>query len=247
MKNCETESRLRRGDHDEEPADEKDEYVDEFERQQQQYRKRRKNQKEKCAFVVQLFLVIAGGMTLIGFLLALLSIAPPPPRSHNDHPQHPCHQLCNIPAASSTPIVLNCGPTASTALSLDCIFDLLSFTWLPAPCYDAELTGEFLAAQPWRWFADANGTEEVSLAEASRGTRDLYVTRGYHQAHCAFAWRKLHRAVLNDESGWDGYVGKYEHTVHCAGVLMRGEEKGGGEKENEVNTVIRVKFPNCTR
>lgn len=254
MKNCETESILRRGDEDEEPVDEKDEDFDECERQQQQpqYRKRRKNQKEKCAFVMRLFLAIAGGMILLGLLLALLSVVSIPPHSHNDHPQHPFHPLSNTPASSSssssstTPTVFNCGPTASTARSLDCIFDLLSFTWVSARCYDAELTGEFLAIQPWQWFADANGTEEVSLAEASRGTRDLYTTRGYHRAHCAFAWRKLHRAVSNAASGWDAYVGDYEHTVHCAMVLMGGEEKGEDEKVDEVNTVIRVKFPDCT-
>lgn len=40
--------------------------------------------------------------------------------------------------------------------------------------------------------------------------------------HCAYMWRKLHRAVVRNGS-IDGYIASYGHTNQCSTMLMSGE------------------------
>ena len=40
--------------------------------------------------------------------------------------------------------------------------------------------------------------------------------------HCTYLWQKLHRAVLSG-GVVDGYVGSYQHTIHCESVSLSDE------------------------
>ncbi|KAK0648547.1 hypothetical protein B0T16DRAFT_456016 [Cercophora newfieldiana] len=148
----------------------------------------------------------------------------------------------------------HCGNTTTTARALGCHFDPMSFSWLPAPCYDAELTTQFLGFQPWQWFSSPEGLsanttsarrdkEEVPREDVLRGENEyLYVSWEYHKLHCTYMWRKMHRAVLG-MAEMDGYIGNYHHTEHCEEILTR---QGMGDEDGSKGlTVIRRKFVSC--
>jgi hypothetical protein len=122
----------------------------------------------------------------------------------------------------------------------------MSFSWLPSPCYDSQLSEQFLTLKNWQWFNSPNMTEDakVEKEEVLKGEHDyLWVSWEYHKLHCTYMWRKMHRAVLR--GGFvDQYIGNYEHTEHCEEILM-GE---GVEMEGSRGlTVIRRKFVGCQR
>lgn len=126
-------------------------------------------------------------------------------------------------------------------------FDPMSFSHLPSRCYDAELTSEFLSHRNWTWYLSPHDVEStVSQAEVLTGRYpELYVSMEYHVLHCTYMWKKLHRAVSRG-GPIDGYIGRYEHTEHCA--MMIEEAMGlasSGDRFVAVNTVITAKWPTC--
>jgi hypothetical protein len=133
-----------------------------------------------------------------------------------------------------------CGSNSTAALSFGCVFDPMSFSWLPPPCYDAELTSEFLQLKRWEWYFDVNNTAPAPLEEVLRGDHPkLYVSWEYHLYHCTYMWRKMHRALLA-ERPLDGYIGSYEHTGHCEGRLLE-----QGVPLNRTGSFLMEKFPAC--
>lgn len=146
----------------------------------------------------------------------------------------------------------SCGNTSLTARAAKCVFDTMSFSWLPPACSDPYLTSEFLALRNWTWYLGQNQKETVSLDEVVRGEHaQLFVSREYHMYHCTYMWRKLHRGMLKaqEEDGRgrgvvDTYIGRYQHTAHCEMMLlgMEGEESVDKKK---TDTAILMKFPRC--
>jgi hypothetical protein len=137
-----------------------------------------------------------------------------------------------------------CGLSASSALSHGCSFDITSFAWLPARCFDPGLVEQFLALRDWRWYLDAEGSQPIDLGSVrSGGHAQLYVTQEYHIYHCTYMWRKMHRAAAAGRP-LDGYIGDIAHTAHCEGQLVG---HGAVAVLNETNTVIFTKFVNCPR
>jgi hypothetical protein len=146
----------------------------------------------------------------------------------------------------------SCGDSPSSARQDNCIFDLMSFSWLPPPCADPDLTAQFVGLQNWTWWVDENRTTAVPLEEVSKGNHaELFVTREYHMYHCTYMWRKLHRGLLkSDETPErrgvvDTYIGRYEHTSHCEMMLLGMEGEHGMVGRNATDTAILMKFPRC--
>lgn len=144
---------------------------------------------------------------------------------------------------------IDCGSSAAEAVAAGCTFDLMSFSWLAPACFDEDLTHEFLALQDWRWFLPqplpANALTNASVSppitvpttNVSHGTQDMLVSNKYHFYHCAFMWRKLHRAAMGVRYV-DSYIWNYEHTLHCEGMMKL-------QDLDRVETMIRVKYPSC--
>ena len=138
------------------------------------------------------------------------------------------------------PLETSCGDDVDTARSNGCFFDIMSFSWLPPLCYDGELVEQFLGLQDWRWYADAGGKQPVPKEEVLAGQHpELFVSGEYHQFHCTYMWRKLHRAILGN-GRVDSYIGNYHHTEHCEKMLT--SPRRGGDA---LNTIIRSKFTSC--
>ena len=151
------------------------------------------------------------------------------------------------PGFPEPPESYNCGSSPSTARARNCSFDIMSFSWLPAPCYDGALTDEFLSRSDWSWwrYADQMNEERETVPQSVVGIGEhdsLFVVWEYHLQHCLFMWQKLHRALSPDGGYVDTYISNLNHTMHCQKMLMlRGVEL------SEVNTMIRIKYPDCVR
>ncbi|KAG0646878.1 hypothetical protein D0Z07_6263 [Hyphodiscus hymeniophilus] len=146
----------------------------------------------------------------------------------------------------------SCGNTSSSARHAGCMFDIMSFSWLPLACADPELTVEFKHLRKWNWWLDENRTAAVPFEEVALGFHsELFVTREYHMYHCTYMWRKLHRGLLRGQENAekrgivDSYIGSYGHTAHCEMMLVGMEEDGGGIDKNATDTAILMKFPQC--
>ena len=106
-------------------------------------------------------------------------------------------QLTNvfINATEETP----CGSTVNDARSAGCLFDPLTFAWLPPACYDFSLTSSFLALEDWEYYRlHTDGSRrQLSLINIMQSSDEvLYVSWEFHRQHCAHLWLKMHRAML---------------------------------------------------
>ncbi|KAF7525089.1 hypothetical protein G7054_g11200 [Neopestalotiopsis clavispora] len=111
--------------------------------------------------------------------------------------------------------VLHCGSSPSEARSLGCKLQIWSYSWVPEPCFDAELNEEFITIHikdDLPYYADRNGTEVVDFDVVYEGNLELlYTVWGSHYWHCAFMMRKFfRRRAAFTESTWE-----YEHVAHC--------------------------------
>ncbi len=50
------------------------------------------------------------------------------------------------------------------------------------------------------------------------GPSPVYVSMESTDAHCAYTWRKLHRAILRG-TPIDSQIGEFKHTKHCSKAL----------------------------
>ena len=134
----------------------------------------------------------------------------------------------------------NCGNSSVEALSQGCVFDVMSFAWLPERCFDRELTAEFLAQQDWKWFLDPEGIEVVEYVNITTGIHDeVYVTEEYQMYHCTFMWRKMHRAAIAGRA-LDGYISDIHHTAHCEMQILDRRLR-----LNDTSTTMYIKYADC--
>jgi hypothetical protein len=146
----------------------------------------------------------------------------------------------------------SCGDTPISARDNNCTFDIMSFSWLPTPCADPELTEEFLKVRNWTWWEDSDKSRSVPFEEVAKGDhKQLLVTREYHMYHCTYMWRKLHRGLLKSRENAEGrgvvdtYIGEYVHTAHCEMILLGMEGEESGVNKTATDTAIFMKFPQC--
>ncbi|KAF0322804.1 Major facilitator superfamily transporter [Colletotrichum asianum] len=143
-----------------------------------------------------------------------------------------------------------CGATPSAARAAGCLFDLISFNWLPPACHDAALASAFeaelRAAGELAWYRDMNRTAPLTRDQIMTGEyTGVYVSLAYHLRHCTAMWRRMHRALMQGGGGLgrvDSYIWGYHHTLHCEETLLgRRNETGAGV----FTTEVRIKYPDC--
>ncbi|KAL1640936.1 hypothetical protein SLS58_006552 [Diplodia intermedia] len=120
-----------------------------------------------------------------------------------------------------------CGSSPAEAEAAGCIFDVMTVSWLPAECYDGELTAQFIEDGPWTFYLSNSTLPEApphereaipSLDAVGRTTELMWTDRRFHVYHCIYGWKMMHRAV---ERGWkmESSLASYHHTEHCADTL----------------------------
>lgn len=146
------------------------------------------------------------------------------------------------PGATINDFKYHCGSTIAEAKSLGCKFDLLSAAWVPPPCIDTELTEQFRREKDWKYYLDREGTMELPESELEfreGGVEgEFWATLEWHQVHCGYEWRKMHRA-LEVGGRVESALGEYHHTVHCGKVF---KDRSPLDK---LETKITVEFLTC--
>lgn len=165
-----------------------------------------------------------------------------------------------------------CGSTPAEARAAGCHFDIISFTWLAGPCYDAGLSEAFAAeTRDGDWFVDQGRTRPLTRDGVLSGEfTGIYVGMGYHLRHCTAMWKNMHRALL-EEAGveiWEG--GEGMEVVERARRRGRGDEtrglmamdayiwsykhtlhceevllSGWNDTHGLLKTEVRIKYPDC--
>ncbi|KAF2481512.1 hypothetical protein BDY17DRAFT_301461 [Neohortaea acidophila] len=157
-----------------------------------------------------------------------------------------CYPQVRYKALSERP----CGHSADEAEAAGCIFDPMMNSWLAPDCYDEELSMEFRSWRNWTFYRDENATQPLTLEEFSR-VGQCWGTWEFHIAHCAFAVRKLQRAVRN---GWklERAVASEEHAAHCLHtanvtftLIELAKERGEHFSMQDMGTVLHTGFPTC--
>jgi hypothetical protein len=166
-------------------------------------------------------------------------------------------------AASTVSTVLPCGSSADEARARGCVFDILSYAWMPEPCFDNTTASEFSAwllepgRQPrsWPFFADRGGhtwiADERTLAARTGATTRSYTTQEEHRAHCAFLMRRLHRAFTAGPHAafrLNSRQRTLAHTMHCSTEVLEGLAGRGGDDEADgpgLASSFDVTFESC--
>ncbi|PHH93027.1 hypothetical protein CDD83_2137 [Cordyceps sp. RAO-2017] len=133
-----------------------------------------------------------------------------------------------------------CGDDPLTARSKGCLFDPIAMAWLPNECHDFELTKEFLEMEHWQFWAQPVDGQAFSLANVYQGLHSaLFVRESYLRHRCVFAWRKIHRAIINT-TAIDGYATDWDGIRKCEELFK------GSEGDDKVLHKVNVGYPTCT-
>lgn len=149
---------------------------------------------------------------------------------------------------------VTCAGFSTPELEERCNFDIISLSWLPHECYDAQLSAEFESIRTWEYYYDDLAEhivpfDEVRVGLNARDVRDgsfgrlgWYSTWEQHLHHCIFIWRKLERATASSEMV-DELSASEEHAKHCGMQLM--EASSRNISLGTVNTLIEFKQLSC--
>ncbi|TVY18746.1 hypothetical protein LARI1_G004063 [Lachnellula arida] len=124
----------------------------------------------------------------------------------------------------------------------------MGFSWLPKECSDPTIEAEFIESTGLKYWRDMNYTTEVPLEEVQRGDGPIFFVKSdYHRAHCAFLFKKMHRAISHGKKV-DGLVSPVHHTSHCVHMLLADDDVHSTAESTPVHTPVQVafvKFPYC--
>lgn len=137
----------------------------------------------------------------------------------------------------------DCGNSVETALDRGCHYDMMMGAWLPAACYDPELSNEWLVTEEGRWFHDKNFTEPWAVADIRKGLHHSALTRpDYHYKHCAYMWVRLLKGIQRGQM-LDTDAISLGHAAHCSKFLSEPTKL----EELGPFTRLNVGYPKCGR
>ena len=117
--------------------------------------------------------------------------------------------------------VYSCGTTPEEAVERDCQFDMLSFAWVPKPCFDADLSSTYNVYEAFEFFYHREKSDKIPVEELRKGiNKQVYTSGRYHRTHCTYAWKILQRAVLQGYHLSDNKTLSPEHYDHCSYYLV---------------------------
>lgn len=119
-----------------------------------------------------------------------------------------------------------CGTSADEARALGCTFDQLIWSWLPPSC-PHYANDEFVELENWTYWMDNQKREAMTTKNWERALNNevqLWGESREHLAHCVYIFLSIAQ-ILRDRTPYPSYFEDYEHTYHCAGVLMEALRK----------------------
>lgn len=147
-------------------------------------------------------------------------------------------------AVHSNTGVLSCGASPAEARSLGCVFDIMSFAWTPAPCYDHATSKAYLARNgPWVFYLDHNATQPLPFEELEN-YEIVWTEHSYHIVHCLYAWERGHMAMdVGQGTLLPSEMGSIDHTRHCVDLLDDVGEAAAPAKK--VNAIAYLVYDGC--
>ncbi|KAK0124179.1 hypothetical protein ONS95_009161 [Cadophora gregata] len=138
------------------------------------------------------------------------------------------HDFLNPPQPDAvlTSVNTSCGNTPRIARSLGCVFDVMSFAWVPAECVDTEMHQRYIDERNWELYEDYYLTKRLSMDVVLAGEyRWLFSSQTYHIAHCVYTWEKQGKflfAKSREDEKWidDGSFSSH-HTTHCVDYILK--------------------------
>lgn len=126
----------------------------------------------------------------------------------------------SIPPRDPVEVVQDCGDTPGEARRKGCKYDAMLQMWLPAPCFDEELSEAFLTKGKWKWFYDAKEQKELPDEVMRLGEHEVaFMTDDYHRRHCAYSWELQTRAMRERRPLLDELL-SVKHAHHCNTFLL---------------------------
>ncbi|KAL6909221.1 hypothetical protein GGI43DRAFT_394879 [Trichoderma evansii] len=121
-----------------------------------------------------------------------------------------------------------CGNSSAQARQLGCRFDQLTWSWLPPNC-PSYASDEFMEAAeaPWVFYEDLEATKVAEgevWEQVLDGELGVFGERREHVTHCIFMFLGLAQ-ILRDKTVYHDKYGDYEHSRHCAYLLLDAVKK----------------------
>lgn len=119
-----------------------------------------------------------------------------------------------------------CGHTPREAQARGCVFDVMSFAWLPPACLDTEMMERYISERTWEWYEDYDMTKKLPLSVVRQGEyKWAFSTQSFHIAHCIYTWEKQGRFLFassrEDEKWIDQGSFGHHHTTHCIDFILK--------------------------
>ena len=141
--------------------------------------------------------------------------------------------------------IITCGHSIETAQTSGCLYDPLTVRWLPPQCprTGTDDFAKFNDGQPWRYWADSEGSREFKNLALQFDASGYYTTNKEHLAHCAFMLIRVADALRTGERV-DDMTADYDHSKHCAMLLLN--RSMSSPTVDEIQTWGRVKLGTCS-
>jgi hypothetical protein len=143
---------------------------------------------------------------------------------------------------------LTCGTSLAEATSSGCLFDPLTVQWLPSQC-SRELADDYSKQpqsmydeQPFRYFADRNGKEEILDLSKKTDDAGYWTTQREHLTHCAYMLLRAAK-MKHTAQRVDSMTALYQHSEHCAFALLNASRSD--PTWDDIQTQGWVRFGSC--
>lgn len=132
-----------------------------------------------------------------------------------------------------------CGNTPATAVEKGCIWDAVSFAWVPPECFDQ--SSKDAVNLEWKWYHDSDSEHIFSKDEMTTGKfkkGEAWVSAQYQEARCVYMWRAYHILTLKGAPIQDT-MRKQDISEQCVGILL------GAESSNLALVHLSVQYETC--
>ncbi|KAH7318925.1 hypothetical protein BKA65DRAFT_569027, partial [Rhexocercosporidium sp. MPI-PUGE-AT-0058] len=172
----------------------------------------------------RLFLYLGTAIVVLIILVQAAAIA-----TRLQHQSHPSKVRGIIPNSQiSRGNTLHCGHSLKQARALDCVFDIMDYSWIPRPCFHSELSKQSSDATfglNVTFWNDAVLAHVLPTEEILNGEYEYVFThRIFHTKHCKYYLHRQTR-VLGDGLG-TSLLRNSSYGLHCLRGIMEPGDAG---------------------
>ncbi|KAE9379886.1 hypothetical protein N431DRAFT_458874 [Stipitochalara longipes BDJ] len=131
---------------------------------------------------------------------------------------HPSDHVTRATASVNPEQILECGTSAEEARARGCVFDVMHYSWIPEPCFNATLSKQYwehLISLGIEFWNDTTKTHVLPYEEILAAKHEyVYTSWLLHLKHCQYL---LHRQIQSLVYGLplDNLLRIESHAEHC--------------------------------